>query len=773
MDDLTALNVKEVFGIDFQKFCLRRKILLKRDKCGAFMVPNIDTLIECICALEYFKIKINNQLKIMQKCTSSKNSLDDKHDVSRLNDGHKIKTKKKKFHEEVRYDNLSFIKSELNIYLFNTSSSLSSPDFIINNYEDSVPMISPLLDQFKKKHQKFHYFSVLRHLINKKENDLKENNEKTNDKKENDKKSECKYAVNKKQLCLFFDLILSKVVPLKMFGKFKNLKKIKTTIFCLLDAPSFKAFNLKPFINNLDIFSITWLQNIKSIRIKWFIMAKFARWFFVGFIFRILRTCFHITASRNNNKRLYIMRSTWRSVKQKFIKKAKHSNILQPDVKCNEWNPPIGTYKLFPKYSDVRPIFKPEDNDNNKIHEYTILKFLKQLHNTKYGITNFPTKWESIVQHKYDTKPTKLYFICCDVMNAFGSIIQEKLYNIIQSLCKDLPEFLILKYYVIKSEKFRSEIICYKQYFSDPNLQLPLASDALYTHTNYNQCQWIKKSWLLEKISKYIFYQKVKINVKSYIIGKGIVQGSMLSPILSDIYYNFILHEEMATYLKAGEIIKYMDDILYVTENEILAKQFLQLTKKGIPQYNCYFKQSKTQTNVVCDGNKAVNSITYIGYKINCTSLEIIPVHPSTDLYYLVSFFGINNGNPLKVLERRLYNIASLKLSKFILDKAINSEKTILIILKRICLLQAKRACILIKELFHYIPGSIQNILKVIKNSNERITRYIIRMFLLTHKIKKKSSKLIWNKRILHMLWRSYKTVLLQDKVLQEYFITS
>lgn len=29
----------------------------------------------------------------------------------------------------------------------------------------------------------------------------------------------------------------------------------------------------------------------------------------------------------------------------------------------------------------------------------------------------------------------------------------------------------------------------------------------------------------------------------------------------------------MSTYLKTGEIIKYMDDILYITENKIFAEQ--------------------------------------------------------------------------------------------------------------------------------------------------------------------------------------------------------
>lgn len=56
-------------------------------------------------------------------------------------------------------------------------------------------------------------------------------------------------------------------------------------------------------------------------------------------------------------------------------------------------------------------------------------------------------------------------------------------------------------------------------------------------------------------------------------ITKGVVQGFPVSPILSDIYYNFILHQEMSAYLKTGEIIKYMDDILYITKDKMFAKQ--------------------------------------------------------------------------------------------------------------------------------------------------------------------------------------------------------
>lgn len=168
-----------------------------------------------------------------------------------------------------------------------------------------------------------------------------------------------------------------------------------------------------------------------------------------------------MTLASKNNERLYIMRSTWNSIQRKFIKKGKRSNTLQPDINCKEWKPPIGRYVLIPKNSDVRPIFKPEyikpkcviklylnmsvlfyilerklikklcfryytiDHKNPETnHLNLIFKFLKQLHTTVYGNTNFGNEWESIVQHKRNEGTTHLYFVSCDVTNAFGSIIQ-------------------------------------------------------------------------------------------------------------------------------------------------------------------------------------------------------------------------------------------------------------------------------------------------------------------------------------------------------------
>lgn len=132
------------------------------------------------------------------------------------------------------------------IYSFIIKESIKNN--IVANYEDPNPLVSLLLQQFKRGHKKFQYFSILRHLIHKQES--------------NPLKSNCKYHINKKQLKLFFNLTFAKVIPLNMFGKLKNFLKVLKTIFRFLHIPCFIPLSLKPFIEKLDLCNCTLLTKV-------------------------------------------------------------------------------------------------------------------------------------------------------------------------------------------------------------------------------------------------------------------------------------------------------------------------------------------------------------------------------------------------------------------------------------------------------------------------------------------------------------------------------
>lgn len=133
-------------------------------------------------------------------------------------------------------------------YIYNFIMKESIKSNIVANYEDPIPLISLLLEQFKKGCKKFQYFNILRHLIHKQES--------------NPVKSNCKYHINKKQLKLFFNLTFAKVIPLNMFGKLKNFLKVLKAIFHLLYIPCFILLSLRPFIEKLDLCNCTILTKV-------------------------------------------------------------------------------------------------------------------------------------------------------------------------------------------------------------------------------------------------------------------------------------------------------------------------------------------------------------------------------------------------------------------------------------------------------------------------------------------------------------------------------
>ncbi|XP_033365882.1 uncharacterized protein LOC117242927 [Bombus vosnesenskii] len=71
MDNSTAQSVEQTFGKTFLQYCLHNKILLKRDKCGAFEVSgtsnNIRTLSDCLYIIDNIKLETNKKLKKLQK----------------------------------------------------------------------------------------------------------------------------------------------------------------------------------------------------------------------------------------------------------------------------------------------------------------------------------------------------------------------------------------------------------------------------------------------------------------------------------------------------------------------------------------------------------------------------------------------------------------------------------------------------------------------------------------------------------------------------------
>lgn len=121
----------------------------------------------------------------------------------------------------------------------------TSKNISVSGHESSISPISNILNEFQKRHKKFHYQSVLKYCT-----------EKCN----SGQKLKCEFQVTTEQLKKFFDIIFHKVVGSHLFGGSKNSKRIKKAVLWLLRSPSFHSFALRRFIEKLDVSTLAILK---------------------------------------------------------------------------------------------------------------------------------------------------------------------------------------------------------------------------------------------------------------------------------------------------------------------------------------------------------------------------------------------------------------------------------------------------------------------------------------------------------------------------------
>ncbi|XP_015590932.1 telomerase reverse transcriptase isoform X2 [Cephus cinctus] len=617
-------------------------------------------------------------------------------------------------------------------------------DVYVDGYENCIPLVVPILECFQKHHKRFNYYSLLKNIIQIKKNDAK--------KKE--------ISVPIQQIKRYFQLIFHKVVPLRLFGNNRNKKKMLKVINQLMDSGRYECITLKSIINKLKIADVDWLKPINNSIIKQSVFAKVVYWFLTEFIKEILYTQFYITnITSTGSKKIYIPHGIWKTEKAKFIRKLKRKLTIMLDDSKDFDDLPIAKLVLLPKLTGVRPILQIKYSQAEKKNLRKVSRFLEQLYITHYNqmtLPRFHKQWKTTVQCLRNSTQKHLHnFVSCDVKDAYGSINCDKLFEIVTSLCDSIPDKIRMESLTIMKRRDlkSSRKLTTRQYFVNRNLQLSISANTLFSPTKDSHSETIRKDWLMTKIKNHIFHQKVWINNKKYLLIKGVAQGALLSAVLCDIYYSHMVQHELSKFLKTGTLYRYVDDFLYVTDNEDSAKRFLDVVEKGISGYNCQFKPSKTQTSLQPRSDGA-ETLIYLGYNLNMKTLEATPKYLDVNARYTTTLSYSSHKTPTAILQRRLNNIASLKLTNIVLDDEINSMTTILETLRRASLLQASRCLALILRIFDDTPKSAQDIFKAIKFSNNKIVRTVGHMYMTD-----KEKRIKITKELKYLLWDSYKKV--------------
>ncbi|XP_043488052.1 telomerase reverse transcriptase-like [Polistes fuscatus] len=786
----TLQELKKFYELPVLEYCKYRNLKLTKVKCGAVQLDKCTDVMECakilqniieeplfsnhyamLCGIPKLPPKVQI-LPLEQKLYEEDNPY-------LININIKVTLKEKSNYISLRHtsnncilDRALSVREIYDNMIKTRVNKFDTPEIDPRTLDHLIP----ILKEFQKNHKKYLYKEHLDKFLNKNNIGEFRNSGKQSSNKIDD------IEINVKKMNNFFYHMLRRVVPIKLFGTVTNLRIITKLIYGILNSARFQPIFLKNYISRLNIEKIEWLEFIKDKSVKWIVISKLIIWFLTKYLYYIINRLFFWTVHPAAiGKRLFIKSGKWKVIKKNFVRDKIRSYVLIDTYENNLISPKC-EFKLFLKYSGIRPIAKTSYSAKEKTHMMMLLKFLSQLCIKEYGIatmSEFHNKFKTIARERHNSgsEYKKTWLVSCDINDAFGSIRLDKLNNIIKILCKDLPDVLFLKWVICVPIKSRTGDARYEQYFAALPVALPVGT--IFSLSNIekigNHPTYMMKKQLLNDIRKCIFGQKVTIKEKEYIVAKGILQGTILSNVFSNIYYNYVYHQKLSEFMNSGLLFRYVDDTLYLSENRESAEKFLKIISEGFPEYNCSFKRSKIQTNLPDQKVPTTNEINFLGYSINCNSLESLPYFKNAHPSYLFSLAMRNKIGKSAVLmfKERIINCSYLRLSKIILHNPNTSERRLIHFIRKISIMQAWRAFTYISKLFgnlRTLYRDYQEIFLIIKESNEKIVLTFLRYY--TEDIANKSdfdANEIKNK-IFMFLWSGYRHVFSNNKVMQNLF---
>ena len=213
-----------------------------------------------------------------------------------------------------------------------------------------------------------------------------------------------------------------------------------------------------------------------------------------------------------------------------------------------------------------------------------------------------------------------VYFVHEDIEDAFGSVNQQKLVEILRWHKSQLPPEMGLR--------IKLRILCgvsptgrrSKNFNLIPHLlQSPedwaqrlepgtVVFDITFGRSNLLN---LKTDQLIELAVRSVLEVQVTALGTGknchYRLQRGIPQGSRLSSALCYIYYSHMVKCHLSRFLNDEDLlVRVVDDFLYLTTHGSRALDFYKRIHKGFPDYNAYVNDTKTKTNVCIELSRTI-----------------------------------------------------------------------------------------------------------------------------------------------------------------------
>ncbi|XP_046387787.1 uncharacterized protein LOC124157262 [Ischnura elegans] len=466
-------------------------------------------------------------------------------------------------------------------------------------------------------------------------------------------------SVHPNIILLFLRSSIRHTVPDEIFGTQANKKVfIKRWLPVLYQFRGRKSMALGRLMNGVAISKVHWSREVGSIGGRGkraHVVAKVWLWLLTQYLACLVSCHFVLVNVSGGNdagvQEAFFAKRIWQSWTESAIAahtfpdgthlKAPQKGWRLTPVSADEklvikqsGDSLISTLQFRVKRHGVRPIMKvrypPEKYELKKACQ-ALLRYLLHDDANKDPITKLSIAWKklhdmwrerSLKANEADKEQPFLYAVKVDVEDAYGSVILEKMCDILwEELVKaDLRSDSMVS---IKAMKRFKKLISGKYVYKERHILegINIKPDNGQNESSLGwKFKW-KKSFQIRQLmlflEKSIIGQIVRNGRQLYHLTQGLVQGSIFSPMLWDIYLRNLVVKHLLPHLSDGstELICGADDILFLTNSQEKAEWFLQKMLGGFPDYNVTINSRKIYTNL--SGYKDNDFITFWGFALD------------------------------------------------------------------------------------------------------------------------------------------------------------
>ncbi|CAO3595157.1 unnamed protein product [Absidia cylindrospora] len=541
---------------------------------------------------------------------------------------------------------------------------------------------------------------------------------------------------------LFVRHTLEKVLPSEFFGCEHNLNVFFSNVELFIALRKTETLRVADLMQNIRIKDCLWLaskprSSVATGGISWTDSAKRASlmadamyWIFNVYIVGLLRACFYITDHADyGNQLFYFRHDDWVTLSRQWLKESLQSEFKLIDTDtAHTLQLGSSSLRLVPKKKGVRLI-----TNMKKAYKVGCTRFGKskwQMNNNAAlktaqavlrhdldrrsgsigsGVTTIASIVGRIAKYKASIKQagslnTGFYFSKMDIARCFNTIDQNKLLSVLRYIFID-DQYLIQTCKTTKQVggrilSYYKDIACG---LDNDHHEMP-ARNSIIAMDNKSHTYASTKS-LLELIEEHVKRNTIIVDTKLYQQKKGIPQGSSISSSLCEIFLGHLESTELYGLRDTtnGILLRYVDDFLYISNEESDVKQFETILAQGFKKFGLDTSDDKSQNNL--EDNDVAQELSWCGLNISTSNLDIF------NCYAAYSWAGIKNSLSVTTshYSKTLLNGCrrNIKQQLYWLKKTTNSPEGVYRVIYEAAVLCAAKLILYTSELSKMIRQSV------------------------------------------------------------------